>query len=248
MNAYVINLPDAAERREHVQTKLAAEGIDMVLVEAVLGRALELPHPDYDETAYRLRHGKRTNLSELGCYFSHIKALGMFLESGHEHALILEDDVDWSVDLRGVLDAALAHAQRFDLLRLEGTHSGSPVKVADMQNGFSLCCNLSRYTGSGAYLVNRKAAAAMVDQLRPMRLPYDHAFDREWTFGITALSLRPAPIHQRKDFGSQIVGQTSYKSFKLPLRYFTVLPYRAFNELSRFVCRSLTLLKQKGMR
>jgi glycosyl transferase family 25 len=248
MNAYVINLPDAAERREHVQAKLAAEGIEMVLVEAVLGRALELPHPDYDERSYRLRHGKRTNLSELGCYFSHIKALNQFLETQDEHALILEDDVDWSSDLHALLDAAIAHAHRFDLLRLEGTHGGNPVKIADMKNGFSLCCNLSRYTGSGAYLINRKGAKAIVEKLLPMRLPYDHAFDREWTFGIKALRVLPAPIHQRRDFGSQIVGQTSYKSFKLPLRYLSVLPYRAYNEFSRCVCRSFTILKQKGMR
>lgn len=244
MQAYVINLPDARERRAHMRQCLERSGIDYRFVDGVVGRELTLPHPDYNERAYRLAHGKRTNLSELGCYFSHIKVLRMFLETDEEHALILEDDVSLPENLGLVLAEALQHAHRFDLLRLSGLHRGTPVRVRRLQCGHDLSCNFTTQTGSGAYLVNRKCARQMLEHLLPMWLPYDHALDRDWAYGVRAMCLDPMPVSQHSAFGSQI---DANRSFKLPAlqRYWTVLPYRSWNEILRVLHRTREIVRQR---
>lgn len=218
--------------------------MDMIVIDGVQGKTLKLPHIDYSEKEYRARHGKKTNLSELGCYFSHIKALKVFLESDDDHALILEDDVSFLASIVPLLDAAVRHQGMWDILRLSGLHRGTPVKIADLGQGFRLCCNLSRQTGSGAYVVNRKAAARMLKHLVPMKLPYDHAFDREWTFGAKAMCIIPFPVNQKNNFKSQI---STHKGYKLSFfrRYLTVFPYRFYNECSRGISRSYFIFHAK---
>ena len=51
------------------------------------------------------------------------------------------------------------------------------------------------------------AARALVAGLLPMRLPFDHAFDREWFFGLRAATVLPSPCSQiESDF--PLVGPT----------------------------------------
>ena len=59
-------------------------GINFNLEEAVDGEDLSLPHKNYSEIKYNLLHGKKTNLGELGCYFSHLNVLKKFLNTTEE--------------------------------------------------------------------------------------------------------------------------------------------------------------------
>lgn len=244
MKAYLINLPKAVERLEHAKQSLKKADIELIRVDAVMGKELTLPHPDYSESSYRYRHGKRTNLSELGCYFSHIKAMKMFLESQDEFALILEDDICFEADLKQVITEAIKQSDKWDLLRLSGLHRGTPVTVGVLDQTYRLAINLTRQTGSGAYVVNRKGAEQMVKHLVPMKLPYDHAYDKEWLYGYKALSVTPYPTNQQAGFESQI---NAARSYKLPgyKRHWSVLPYRAWTELSRLLYRSLRMVTLK---
>lgn len=237
-------MPSATERREHIENIFEPTKFELVFIEAVIGSNISLPDYRYNEKAYNLAHGKRTNLGELGCYFSHIKALETFLESADEYALILEDDIHMHEHFEEVVEEALTHSHRFDLLRLSGIHRGSPVSIVSLENGYSLACNFTRQTGSGAYLVNRYAASKMIKKLLPMWLPYDHAYDREWLFGVKAMCIDPMPINQNEGFATQIDASSSYK-FPAFKRYLTVFPYRAYNEVSRYIFRSFSILKQK---
>ena len=152
MKTYIINLPKSKERLTWTINNLTKPGFDFEVIEAVNGRLLTLPHADYDERAYRLRHGKRTNLAELGCYFSHIKALKTFLQSEQDHAMILEDDVSLCDELPTIIEQAMLVAHKWDILRLSGRHSWIPIKFDRLTEERYLCCNLSRQTGAGAYL------------------------------------------------------------------------------------------------
>lgn len=244
MNAYIINMPDALERRQHLEKIFAPLDINAIFIEAIVGKEIELPDPRYSEGCYRKAHGKRTNPGELGCYFSHIKALEVFLDSEDNHAIICEDDIEFEDLFQDVIKEALEHEKRFDLLRISGLHRGSPVKIVSLKNGYSLSCCLTRQAGSGAYLVNRKAACKMIKALLPMWLPYDHAFDREWLWGVKSMCIDPMPVQQNIGFESQIDAPQSYK---LPAfqRYITVFPYRAYNEISRIIARSFSIFNQK---
>jgi glycosyl transferase family 25 len=93
----------------------------------------------------------------------------------------------------------MKYEERWDLLRLSGLHSGTPIKIFNLINKYDLTCNITRQTGAGAYLVNRKAAKCMVKYLLPMKLPYDHAFDTEWNFHIRTMFVTP-PTSKSKEW------------------------------------------------
>jgi glycosyl transferase family 25 len=217
--------------------------ISPVFVEAVVGKNLTLPHKDFDEKKQRLAHGKRPNLSELGCYFSHLKAIEQFLDDEDDYALILEDDLSFDASIEFLIKESLKHKDHFDLLRLSGLHNGHPVHIVSLNDKHNLVCNLTRQTGSGAYLLNRYAAKQMLKQLKPMWLPYDHAFGREWTFGVKTLFINPLPILQNITPESHINATSDYK---LPrFKRISVFFFRFYNEISRVIFRILQVIKLK---
>ncbi|MEM6691261.1 MAG: glycosyltransferase family 25 protein [Planctomycetota bacterium] len=243
-SAYVINLDHATERWEGLQDEASAAGLRLTRVMAVYGDELPDPLPDFDARSYRLRHGKHPNPREVGCYLSHVRALEMFLKSGEKWGLVLEDDVRLPVGLSNLLERAVEEGgeNTFDMLRLSGLHSGTPSTLIDLDSSHRIAVNLSRQTGAGAYMVNRKAAEGLVANLLPMRVPLDHAFDREWLMGFKACSLVPYPVEQNERYATSIVHSAKYG----PSRYLTVFPYRAINETQRVVHRGLQCLRHRA--
>jgi len=247
MKAYLINMAAATERLRFVSEQVARLGITMVRVEAINGRQLPEPYEDYSPRFFMLKHGKRTNPAEIGCYFSHIKALRAFLATGDDHGLILEDDVAFASDAWDTIAKALRHAADWDILRLSALHDPVRVKVRALGEHHALYVDLTKQTGAGAYFVNRRAAQVLVQRLLPMSLPYDHAFDHEWSMGLVSLSLHPIIADQKGVEGTQINASNSYK---LPgwRRYWSTIPYRACMEAARFVCRSILALRLRCFR
>lgn len=93
---YVISLKSAVERRANLQDQFAVAGGESIVVDAVDGRSDAFPFVKYrhlldipEKTLYR---------TQLACALSHLKVWKLFLESGDDYALILEDDVN--VDFR----------------------------------------------------------------------------------------------------------------------------------------------------
>jgi len=246
MHAYVINLDAAAQRWTFMQEAFAGTRLTLCRVPAVDGSQLLFPCTGYSEQRYWRRHGRTTNPREIGCYLSHIKAMEMFLASGESHGLICEDDLIPDRDFETVLEAALGYARNWNILRLTGLGIGKPLPVVRLHPSFSLCVNMARMKGAGMYLVDRAAATAFVSRLLPMWLPYDHAFDREWCFGLKAACVIPFPVSQcESGLRSSIQGQSGRK---LPRanRFATTYPYQVCNEVSRWVLRSGQFLSFKS--
>ena len=243
MKAYIINMPEAKSRRNHMESLFLNLNITPEYIEAVIGKNLKLPHPDFNEFCYRLAHGKRPNLSELGCYFSHLKAMEGFLKTCESHALILEDDLNIDPSIEKLINESLKYKNYFDLLILTGIHHGHPVNVFSLNEKFSLACNLTQLNGSGAYLLNRRAAKQILKKLKPMWLPFDHAFGREWAFGVKTLTVNPLPIKQNITDETQIDANSNYKLQNI--KRITVFLFRLYNEISRVTYRSLRIIKLK---
>lgn len=244
MNAYIINLPGSTKRRNKMELLFSNSKIQPIFIKAIKGEELKLPDSRFAEKRYKLAHGKHTNLAELGCYFSHLKALDTFLKSSDSHSLILEDDLEVNSPIEPILEHCLKYRKYYDLLKLSGLHNGSPSKIFQIDTKFNLSINLTQQTGSGAYLVNRHAAKQIVSNLIPMWLPFDHAFDREWVFGIKTMRVDPFPFSQNTTNESQIViDRKKYKLSKIVR--LPVLIFRAYNEISRIYFRSLQISKHR---
>jgi len=238
--SYVINLPNARDRWEKIEKRLRAAGLDYTRIVAVNGRDLQLPIPEFDEFWHRLMTGRRPIPAEIGCYLSHIKAIDAFLASdaSYTHALIFEDDAIFGEELPAIIDAALQHADSWDVLRLSTVGRDRVVRTLPLFGGSFLGVNLTRCKGAAGYMVNRKAATTFRRRLVPMRLAWDIAFDLEYLWGLQAVAVTPFPVVPDERAPTQI--QNDINSFKLrSTRYLTVFPYRAAVESGRFVMRSL---------
>lgn len=247
MKAYLINLPESKDRKKYACDMLEAVGVEVKVIEAIWGKNLTYPNKQYSSLSYKLRHGKKDNYGEVGCYLSHVKALKEFLETEDEFAIICEDDISIRPEFKEVIDKAVQESKRWDILRLSGLRSGTPVEICKLDDEFSLNVNLTRQTGSGCYMVNQKAATILAKELIPMRVPLDHAYDREWLWGLKALMIYPILVNQRNGFESTIKAR---KHYKLPayMRYWSVFPYRAINETSRVLYRTLQVIREKFFR
>lgn len=244
--AYIINMDRSPERLQAMSTWLEGYGMPWVRVPAVDGRALDLDrHPDVSVPGYRRLHGKDINPAEVGCYLSHIRAFDQFLASSHDYALILEDDAMFSSDPGAVLKGLMDAPTRWDLAKLSGYHSGRPVALSSLPDGHALCVPLTKYSGSNAYLINRRAAAIYREQLLPMDLPYDHAFDRAWRYGIKYRMVTPA-LCLPDESGTLPSTISVSAQLRLPwYRRFSVVAYRAGNELSRVLWGTCTVIRHK---
>ncbi|MDE1991571.1 MAG: glycosyltransferase family 25 protein [Rhizobiaceae bacterium] len=241
LKIYLINLDRATERLISMQEKLAAVRLPFERVSAVDGATLIFPNTEFSERAFRLLHGRRRNPAEVGCYLSHIDCAKRLLASKAEFALILEDDLEFPADMEQIVRTAIASKADWDILRLSTVNRGRKYPFAKLTPQRSLAIALTREKGSGAYLINRRAATWFVEELMPMRLPFDLAFDLEHLAGLKAAFVHPVPVRQDIGLPSQIQGKR--RSYHLPRwKYPTVQPYRAWLEASRFACRLTRLL------
>lgn len=230
---YLINLERALDRLLTMDRQLSSAGISYERVDAVEGDKLAFPNDLYDASGYRLRHGKLTNPAEVGCYLNHIECARRFLASQSDHALIFEDDLLLPDDLPEIISAALAESGSWDILRLSTVNRGKKFIVKQLTSQRGLAVSLTREKGSGAYLINRRAALWLCQALVPMRLPYDIAFDLEYLSGLRGMFVSPIPISQEAGFPSNI--QLGRSRFRLPWwKRLTIYPYRAWLECSRF--------------
>lgn len=232
----LINLDKSPDRLDRMRQRLEAVGLPWQRIAAIDGRAMDYEaHPDLDRAGFEKYHGKRVSAGEVGCYLSHLQALSTFLASGGEFAVILEDDVVFEAGFAELLERLLERSDAWDMVKLSGFHSGTPLPLVSLNDDYTLAVPLSRHTGAGAYLVNRRAAQRLVDSLLPMRLPYDHAFDRSWELDFRMRLVTPLPVNQMPGDASSTIGYKDTKQRKFAwYRRLPMVGYRVINELRRF--------------
>ncbi|MEJ2491389.1 MAG: glycosyltransferase family 25 protein [Desulfuromonadales bacterium] len=202
--SYVINLEHASARWHHMRKQLEAIDLPYERIEGVYGNRLSDDVEGYHESRYHLLTGKETNKREIGCYFSHIKALKTFLDSQYDYALILEDDATLPKDIKSILTSAIPHGENWDMLRLTSSREGGFLPFTQIYNHYQLAYNLKVLKNTAAYFVNRHAAMCCVEKMLPMCLPYDVALDRDWDFGFKTACIIPFPVKLEEDFPGQI--------------------------------------------
>ena len=252
MITYLINLKRANDRLVSAKETFDKAGIIFNLEEAVDGKDLSLPHKNYSELKYNLLHGKKTNLGELGCYFSHLNVLKKFLNTKEDWALVCEDDIEFNEDIVEIINDALRSEISFDLLRLSGGSNktkeiGLPLKLKKIYKDFFLSLNFGFKSGTGCYLINRHAAKNILQKINKMSLPIDHALDRDWILNLRSLSISPAPVYLKEELHLENSYIQAKSEFKFPFykRYWIMAPYRLVNELLRIIYKLFLFTKIK---
>lgn len=251
LKTWVINLDRAPERWARISARLAEVGLAHTRLPAVDARAFTPEQAAaLDREAFMRLHGMTPLPGELGCYLSHVEVMRQLLASDATFGLVLEDDVQVTDRLPAALRGLMAHPGRWDMVKLSAVHSGTPRPVLEVAPGQQLAVMWSRCTGSSAYLMNRRAAAAYLrehDGLLPMRLPYDHVFDQGWRFGLKVRLLTPTPCIHDEETASTISAPASAPSRKFHwTRRLRTYGYRLGNEWRRVMYAARESWRERG--
>lgn len=231
---YVINLDRSPKRLEEISKQLTRAGLSFQRVSAVDGKkATPEQLAQLDEASYQRKHGKSSLPGELGCYLSHVEAIRQFLQSGHTYAVILEDDALLEDGFISVVQYLSHHPGQWDMVKLSGVHSGTPCAVSTINDQYRLSVMFSKCTCSSAYMLNRKAAEAYNQGLLPMSLPYDHEFDKGWTYGIKVRAVTPFVVTHNEQTPTTIVATSSISRKLAGLQRLPAYGYRLKTELCR---------------
>lgn len=205
MRAFLINLDRSPDRLALMAGDLDRLGLAWERIVGVDGATLALPDPRIDEAAFRRRHHALLRRGEIGCYLAHNAALVRFLASDAELGLILEDEVELSDALPGVLAALAGCRKEWDLVKLYATHPGGVITRSPLDGRHRLVSLAFRHGSSAAYLANRTAAARLTSGMLPMTVPYDHEFDRAWKYYYRLRAVLPLPVGRRR-MPSTVIG------------------------------------------
>jgi glycosyl transferase family 25 len=191
----VINLDRSPDRLTRISRHLEDLGRVFMRVAGIDGVALPEPLPGIDRDLFRTCHGRELRGTDAGCYLSHLRALSMFLATGHRYGVILEDDILLSREAVRLIEMLTADGARddWDMVKLTGNGTTRRLNLRRLDGVFRLSVLWTRLPGAAGYLVNRRAAEAYVERLLPMAVLYDHAFDRGWALGLRVRAITPFP-------------------------------------------------------
>jgi glycosyl transferase family 25 len=152
---------------------------------------------------------------KLGVYASHLEVWETLIHSEHKAALIFEDDVVFHEDFLDCLDAALAGAEHWDVVRFNCVRAKMPVSQGQLGR-WHLNAYIGPFTGNAAYLIHRDVAARMLPNLWPQTRALDHELNRFFVHNYRQLGMQPWASHTDDGNISTItgVGFASVKKFK----------------------------------
>ncbi|HIP24473.1 MAG TPA: glycosyltransferase family 25 protein [Rhodobacteraceae bacterium] len=195
MQIYVINLKRRPDRLAKIDAGLAALGLPYTRINAVDGADISSPAGNpLPDAAY-------------ACYLSHIKTYRAFLETKDSHCVIMEDDVALSPRRPEALSARCFYTDQNAIVRLERPTNyywsdpcfNKPFAVAS-QNRLATYALLTKSLGTGAFVISRQVAEAVVQQQPNPEVPIDvRLFNQRHTghLGFKILQFSPALALQR---------------------------------------------------
>lgn len=215
---FCINLDRAPQRWDQMQPRLEALGLPHTRFPAIDGKADPARVASVlDAATFRRNMGRPALAAEVGCYLSHLAVWEAFLTTANPVALVLEDDVVFHADFLPALDAALAAADRWDMLKLNRIRAKLPIRQG-RAGDWVLNAYLGPATGFGAYLITRDLAARLLPRMLPVRMPVDYEGTRWWAHDFRLLGLEPWPSHVDDGGISTINGAGRVEAVKPPRR------------------------------
>jgi len=191
LEASVISLPSAHERRERARAQLAGLPLPAHIFDA--STALP-PAIAYEEERALVCYGRRLQPGELGCFASHYECLRRFVEeSPAAYRLILEDDVHLDATFPYARLAELMKACGIDYLRLHALVPRRCRVVGQLWRYRHLVRYLVPPYGTQAYVMSKAGARRFLASFAAVVRPIDDELDRFWHNGLPPYAVHPSP-------------------------------------------------------
>lgn len=241
---YMINMPASVSRRQRMEVQFGPLGLAPEILPGVDGRGdwARLVQ-SVDMPAFRRNVGRAVLPGEIGCYHAHLAVWRRFLESDAAVALVLEDDVVFHPEFPAALAAALAARAQWDLVKLNRIRARAPVRQGRAGH-WQFNAYLGPFTGMGAYLITRPAAARLLPALLPITRPIDHELDRSHVHDLRHFGLEPFPSHVEDAGESTITGSGFAEVRKFP--WYRRLPVHGLR-LANLIGKSAHLARRGGL-
>jgi len=196
---YVINLDRSPDRLAHVTAQARSVGFEFERIRAVDGRAPGFAEGLGQRPAGPLRH-QVVPPAVAACFQSHRLAWERIAGGDAGHGIVLEDDIVLKSGFRDVLEPSWLPPEA-DLVRLESWWAPLwlAAKPLARHRGRAVHRLLGPTSGTGAYLVSRAAAAALLERTAEQLDPVDVVmFDprSEAIAGLSLFQMCPAPARQ----------------------------------------------------
>ncbi len=233
---YVINLARSRDRWDRLKSSADRFSINLRRIEAVEGKLLSPEElVDFDEAGFRRWHGKIAMPAEIGCYFSHIRALETIVDAPEPFAVIVEDDIVFTPAFAPFL-THLTNTTGWDAVKLVNhrTAAFQPFRSVDSRFSIGRCLH-GPLGSSAAYVVTREGASKLLKALRPMRLPYDVALERGWA-GAYQIFTTDKPVVEFSNIAISTIaeGRSAYAKKRLPAyKRISTLVFRATDYVRR---------------
>jgi glycosyl transferase family 25 len=256
INCYIINLDSSPERWKSIEQCEGFRNLNVIRVSGVNGAEIQLPHPDFSDWKYFLFYGRRPTKGEIGCYFSHINVMKIFLESKQTHCIICEDDIQPVSDFADIVASALKYSDTWEILRLHNSRHLT-IPYTDLGNGYKLATPLSAGSLTSAYMINRTAAKKILSRCLPMWKPIDTILFNDVPF-LRESIVYPFPIKlsdtaKQSDLikinnnTNQLRGKIGRYPFPYPAVccFLTVLLWRVYSRTVRYLYNYSTAILRR---
>ena len=173
MNVYVINLKKNDERMKKMDVQLRALNIEYERFDAIYGNDITKDEMGslYNAFAWWCTQGYRIRLGQLGCALSHLELYRKLLMSDKQCCCIMEDDLEIRPMFPNVLSYIENHIDiNSPQVVLLHKHFSDRAPVTNdihlVEIAYERCAD--------AYVINKKAAASLLEQNFPVKRPCDH--------------------------------------------------------------------------
>jgi glycosyl transferase family 25 len=244
MKCLLINLDRSDDRLAIMDRKFASVGLPYERLSATDGQFLT----QEQKAALDPKSRKRVSVyplsdNELGCYFSHVRAMDSLLKSGEDMMAIFEDDLDLSPDLGPVLAAIEDRGAPFDFVFLHRKFKRGEFFVfsRNLTPDYKMGRVGYAQMGALAYVVSRAGAEKFLEFAA--RRKFGHAVDKEihrwWANGMDIYGL-DRPLVWLAQGGGSIIEETRGSRASYPDAYsfkgrLTRFLYRFYDSVMRRV-------------
>ena len=178
---FVINLKRDTQRREYIENHLDSRKLKYEIIDGVYGK--DLSKSEINEIAdlklsYK-KMGKTISVNEIGCALSHQKAYKKIINENLDGALILEDDIILSSDIKEIIESIYEHQKLFSECFWVGmfrSYINTKKKLFEI-NAFHSIYKSPRTRGAVAYYIDKSGAEKLLNLNKKI------TYVSDWFFG-----------------------------------------------------------------